>query len=474
MKEFDMIKTNENMENMEDPDEIKSREKMKILNKIKDIFNRLQKVIIKFDDLTFSNEFTSFEIYQLHITAVTERIKDNLFGILAISLFKELFEDENCFKEYSPVKEEYLISLIKFYESGKNLTAESILIRKIMKILSDQKKPELRRLINLLKNEAKIDIEFIYLLLVYLIVKGYTISNLNKFLVPILENKFPNSDFIFRDVGDSDIPFKDFIEKLYKIKFENFYISKWDKHLKDIIIQSKSIDDIYNNILSIPESHKKEKTKLPKDKISDKSEICEKKLDKSDININDINNKNYINDKSNVNDKNDVNDKIYNNINGEIDSNNGVNDKSQDGENRIDIISLKKEETQDLKRKRKKNKKDNIIEINEKSINISSKEVEKESEKENINEKIKKMNEEWNIKFQELKNENKRLIEENNILSKRILKNEKEIKELQYIIKVIGLRDVFKIFIDFFIYIFNLKEDGSIKNKFNEIKNNLK
>jgi hypothetical protein len=54
-------------------------------------------------------------------------------------------------------------------------------------------------------------------------------------------------------------------------------------------------------------------------------------------------------------------------------------------------------------------------------------------------------------------------------LSEIILEKGQKIEELDFNLKMIGLKTAYKSFIDLFIYVFNLKDEGNLESKVNSI-----
>ena len=105
---------------------------------------------------------------------------------MSLRLFRELFEGENNFKNYEEVKAEYIHILIESIKCDNKIIAQSNIDKKISQILNEEKRPELRKHIKILKSNANINAELYYLLFIYLKERGFKVDDLIENLVIIL------------------------------------------------------------------------------------------------------------------------------------------------------------------------------------------------------------------------------------------------------------------------------------------------
>lgn len=401
--------------------------------KICKLFNKMQNLFINFDQLVFPNLYIAFDLYKIHIDTLSSYLEGNTFGKLCLSLFRELFEENNNFKEYNEEKAEYLNILINAMTSKDKMSNSMIIDKKIINILSEQKNDLLRKLIKILKCNFKIKRELYYILFVYLKVKGFLVNDLIEYLEPILKENYPESTIDFSGVIQSNISFNEFIKILDEVfrnnDMENYMILKFDIITKNIILEKKSLDEVLD-IISSKSDNKAQKVNINK---TIKSKNI-KNNDMKDGGNFDKNKDGYNGKKTNGRVENE---KSINNID-------STKEKIKELNSEKNSINKNKENNDNDKIKQDKDKKDN-----------NSSEKEKIYE-DFINIKIEKINEEWkkkfneiNKKYEEIKKENNEIKNENKILNDKIEQNKeknsnlsiqimqikKEIIELKYILK---------------------------------------
>ena len=498
---------------------------------IRKLFNLMQNSLkLKFEELKFTNIYTSFEIFKMHVENLDQWLDENILGKLALAVFRELFEDKNYFKEYNEKKFEYIKILINsIYSKGKS-KAGAILDNKIVEILGEVKNQLLRKLIKILKYN-EFEKEIYYLLLVLLQLRNFQIIDLVFYLKEIIQNKYPESLFDFE--GADEVTFNEFLEKFCLIfeekKIENYMVIQWNKKERNIFVKNKSLDEIEDIILSTTEKKKQN------NKIIKKKKIAESELGQSEDTFkkgNAINSENVENivkiEKAkesidfpsnqekgiigqNVVQKNEeLNKDISSKVVGQNSSKksadvknsneykleeNGITSKKDNekkdgfyvmGNNNnetkeLDVIEGKHIFTNnDVQNIEELKKSINDIKNKYEEINIKYEQLRNENEKINIkyeqitneNEKIKSENEKIKSENKKIKCENKMLLNKINLnkekcqyLNSKMLENQKEIYELKFIIKIIGLRSAYKTLIDVFLIIFGITENGSFEEK---------
>ena len=310
------------------------------------------------------------------------------------------------------------------------------------------------------------------MLLLILIESGLKLNILIEYLPQILKEKYPDSTFDFCDALKSGVTFDEFIKifvhAIVTEKNYNYATFQFSKEKKDILISHKSINDIANIILTTSNKDKKKKkqnTEINENELS--KENCEENI--PNLNVDD--NSNNI---SNIDTQNiDI---LVNNNNDD----NEVPDESK-AINKEDARKLIKETIEKLNLQF--NAKINKLDSENKKVNsqlvdkINKLNTEKEDLKSQFNAKINKL-EADNISMKndngQLKTHLKKMKNEINKLNLKIMDNKKKITSMEFDIKIIGLRDAYKSFINLLIFVMDLKIQGNIDTKIKSIMNYIK
>ena len=410
--------------------------------KIQNLFNNLQKAITDFQPLIFPNEFIAFQFYKIHLETLLLNIENNVTGKLSLALFRKLFENDNEFKECTHVKEEYINLLIDILnardeeekEEAKNEIDSKIVVIFFNLKINNNKKQMVKKFVKRLE-DIGIKTELYYLLLILIIENDFNLEILIDYLPEILKERFVDSTFDFSDVFKIHLNFDEFIiiflSAFAKDKNYNYVISQFNKETKKIIITEKSIDEISDIIINT--SNNKTKDKQHKNKKSKEKASKEK----NELNIQNSNEKNEINisEKTNIQEK---------------DEGTGDKEKSFEIEN-IYMENMRK-----------------LIDENNKKVNEQMK------VQNNKIENLEKENKQMKQEIKELKNSNKTLKENIKNVHCKIMENKKKISLLEFDIKIIGLRDAYKSFIDLIIFIMDLEVYGNIETKIQSIKDAIK
>ena len=462
--------------------------------KIQELFNNMQKAIVNFDSLIFPHEYTAFEIYKIHIETLMTTIEDDIRAKLLLALFRQLFEDENDFKLYTEKKAEYINLVIdkldakskEDKEDADNDIESEIIPLLFNAKIEKEKKNLIKNFVETLNKKLKIECELYYMLLLILIESGLKLNILIEYLPQILKEIYPDSTFDFCDALKSGVTFDEFIKifvhAIVTEKNYNYATFQFSKEKKDILISHKSINDIANIILATSNKDKKKKkqnTEINENELS--KENCEENI--PNLNVDD--NSNNI---SNIDTQNiDI---LVNNNNDD----NEVPDESK-AINKEDVRKLIKETIEKLNlqfnakinKLDSENKKvnsqlvDKINKLNTENEDLKSQfnklNTEKEDLKSQFNAKISKL-EADNISMKndngQLKTHLKKMKNEINKLNLKIMDNKKKITSLEFDIKIIGLRDAYKSFIDLLIFVMDLKIQGNIDTKIKSTMNYTK
>ena len=448
--------------------------------KIQELFNNMQKAIVNFDSLIFPHEYTAFEIYKIHIETLMTTIEDDIRAKLLLALFRQLFEDENDFKLYTEKKAEYINLVIdkldakskEDKEDADNDIESEIIPLLFNAKIEKEKKNLIKNFVETLNKKLKIECELYYMLLLILIESGLKLNILIEYLPQILKEKYPDSTFDFCDALKSGVTFDEFIKifvhAIVTEKNYNYATFQFSKEKKDILISHKSINDIANIILTT--SNKDKKRKKQNTEINEK-ELFKENCEENIPNLNVDDNSNNI---SNIDTQNiDI---LVNNNNDD----NEVPDESK-AINKEDVRKLIKETIEKLNLQF--NAKINKLDSENKKVNsqlvdkINKLNTEKEDLKSQFNAKISKL-EADNISMKndngQLKTHLKKMKNEINKLNLKIMDNKKKITSMEFDIKIIGLRDAYKSFIDLLIFVMDLKIQGNIDTKIKSIMNYIK
>ena len=419
--------------------------------KIQELFNSMQKTITKFEDLKFPHEYTSFEIYKIHIETLNEHIKDNVIAKMSLALFRLLFENKTEFNECTSQKENYIELLVDKLkakskddiEEAKN-EIDSQIITLLFNIKDTEKKNLMKELLIKLEKQLEIKCEMYYVLLVLLVESKYDLHILIDYLPAILKEKYPDSTFDFSDVINSGTKFDEFINIFFgltdKEKNFNYAIFRFNKEKKDILVEHLSLNEIADIILTSTKKNKKGKSKTKKDDNEEKTE---------DENINNEIAAEIPEENAQQSDENEQ--KMEEKIQG---NNQVIGKKNTDKSESNSIEELKKMIIENNKRLERLEKDNKLLKDDNKLLKDDNKLLK------NDNKLLKN----------DIEKVNNKLTNANN----KIMENRKKIASLEFDIKIIGLRDAYKSLIDLLIMIMNLKPYGNIEEKIEAITNVIK
>ena len=496
------------------------------------LYNRMQNSLIKFKELKCQYMLNAFEIFQIHTEGTLNIFEDNIIWQLALSVFKDIFQANDNFKQVNKESIEYINVLIGFSDI-KNKNSSSLEAKRIMlDILLEKEKKELYAL-NKILFDLNIEEKVIYL---YFLLLKFEIDNTQKlieYLALILKNKYSEIDFFFHEsIG---IDFFAFIEKLTNFfeanKLENYSVIKYDQKIEGIVVIKKSITEIEKIIgysqdvnKEINSEKKKQKeNKKPKLNIGNQKKRIHKKTKdeqnkeikgKTKDEIKDATIK-EIKEENNEKKIDELKGKISNEINEEknnrieslikIDEYNDINHselnkKFEDLHSEYMRIQkeneeIKKEneeikkENEEIKKENKKIKKENeeikkeIEEVKQKYAKIQDENKDIKQKYADIQKKYAKTqteNSAINKKYKEILTQNKKIEYELTInknryetLNNKLMDLKSETKNLNFILKTIGLRNAYKTLIDSFMIFFNMEGGGGLIEKTNQINQKL-
>ena len=485
-------------------------------DKIRDIINKMDKLIFNFEELKFAERAITFETYKCYIEALTFHLnfKNNILGKLAVTVIRELFEDEGEYKEFKDYTEEkgyYCQLLINYINSKDKLGMEIQLKNEIINIILKNSKNFTESITAFLEElkEIKIKTEYIYLLYVYLSQNGRTLKRLLEMIIPILREKYKNCQINLNDdispKSSFDIFIQKFSEAIKEIKSKDYFILTFNENKDDFEVTSEEINEIAEKINLDEKKKKKRKKKKKKNINENKNEIkknSEEEEQKSNI-INEDTKIDFKNDhkdneegkeiikEDNIIDKKNANDSIENMTKEEqlyqipkekdVKLLNNVDLSKQFAELKEEFNNLKADNNK-LKEENNKLREDNnkIKEDNKKlkeEVNIIKKEnntIKEENNTlkknlENLEKKYNKTVNDLNKTIEALK-KNEAVISN---LNKKSYNNKLKIQELEFKINCIGLRDGFKSLMQIIIHIFNIKTKGNMDVKCTDVCNIL-
>lgn len=421
--------------------------------KIQKLFNDMQKAITKFEELVFPHEYISFDIYKIHVSTLNECIQDDVCAKLTVELFRVLFESETEFNEFTTGKEDYISLLIdKFRAKSKDDIddakdeIESKIITILFNIKSTEKKNLMKELISKLKKQLEIRCEMYYVLLVLLVESNFKLQILTDYLPDILKEKYPDSTFDFSKALNSGIKFDEFIRLFLKLidreKDFNYSILRFNSEKKEFSIEHKSLDEIADIILTSTSTTKSQKKSVIEGRKANKKSAIEKEDNGQNSNISNNNNEKKESETSeeNAEQSNKNVQKVEGNIQG----------NSQNSEEK----NTDKSEDRGLERFKLLERKIDLLEKDNGQLRDDMRKIK--------------------INMKKLENDNKNLNKNINEAKNKIMNNQKKIKSLEFDIKIIGLRDAYKSFIDLLIMLMNLKPYGNIEEKISIISNSIK
>ena len=221
-------------------------EQMQNNAKIIDLYNKMQKKIIKYSELKCEFLLNSFDIYKIHLEGTLNIHNDNLIWKLAILVFGLIFEGTYNFKIVDEETTKYIYILMDFFDEKQKEFANEKANKVIIDIILEKYK-DLGKLHELL-SKLNIDEKVIYLYFLLIKFGDEGSDNLIEYLALLLKSKYPDSDFFFEDTAG--IKFSQLIEKIIicfaNNKIENFSIIKYDKKKEEIIVIKKTNEEIEN------------------------------------------------------------------------------------------------------------------------------------------------------------------------------------------------------------------------------------
>ena len=233
--------------------------------KIIELYNQMQKKIINYSELKSEYLINSFEIYKIHVEGTLNCYKNNLIWYLSLKVFAALFEQKNNFKIMNAELAEYIDILINFFDKAKKEISSQQADKVMINILFEKGQKVLEDLNKLLFN-LKIDKIIIYLYFVLIKFQIENTDDLINYLALILNNHFPDCDFIFE--VSARLNFFQYLEKINNFfehnQLNNYSKIKYDEKKEEIIQTKKSNEEILNSIeltSNIKIEHKKKSTK---------------------------------------------------------------------------------------------------------------------------------------------------------------------------------------------------------------------
>ena len=407
-------------------------------DKIITLFNKLLNSISKLKEFKFKNKFIKYQNYITQCDILSSYVSSNFFQSYSLKLFRILFEGDKQFKKYT-VRKEKIINILIDTIKGKN--TESDMKKMINEFLlkndedededEDDENDHFLKFVKLSNTMNKIGIknEFIYIYMMYIEEKGISLNNLIEILIPIFKYQFPDTIIKFNNNMVDSISFNDFVDKFCQILINaqtlNFLIIEWDNDKNDFITSERDLEEITKIIKDTHDENTSKNNNLHKIE-SIPSKIKESKYDNS---------KNK-----------DFNDKISN--------------------KEVSNVELKEE---------KLYKKPNII-LNLKNDDDGKKDYNYEKMSQDIKqllEKDKQKEKQLTDLYKYIDENEKKMNDYKKKIDNlyQIISDKSEIiDELEFNIKIIGLRTGFKSLIDLFIYILKLEDKGNLLDKTNSIK----
>jgi len=134
--------------------------------RIQELFNKMKKAFINFDDLIFPHEYIALEIYKILIETLLIHIEDNITAKLCLAFFRQLFENGNDFNECTDKKANYIELVIDVLntkgtkdEKETEDIIQSEIYTTIFNIKSKDDKLLMKNLVIKLKKQLKIKSE---------------------------------------------------------------------------------------------------------------------------------------------------------------------------------------------------------------------------------------------------------------------------------------------------------------------------
>ena len=428
--------------------------------KIQKLFNDMQKAIIKFEELIIPHEYIAFDIYKIHISTLMEYVQDNVIAKLSLKLFQILFENKTEFSECTSTKQDHInriINKLKAKSKDEKEEAQNDIESAIYPVLFNTKNSEKKEMTKelIIKLQKKLDIkcEIYYLLLVLLIESNYDVNILIDYLPQVLKEKYPDSTFDFSEAHNSGITFNEFIGKLFQLieRENNFnYLDcQFNIKKKEILVYHKSLDEIADIIL----------TSTNKNKKGNANEIRKEKIEQDKKNFGNLQKSNNNNEQKNTSEISEENTQVSKKIESKAEENVKENSQNCEEVNNNTSEDLSIEEMKKI-----------ILDNKRKNIQLERKYDELKNDMSILRYDMNKVK----ADNKKLENDNKNLTKNISDAKKKIMQNSKRMKSLEYDLKIIGLRDAYKSFIDLLIIIMDLKPYGKTEDKIQTIINAIK
>ena len=428
--------------------------------KIQKLFNDMQKAIIKFEELIIPHEYIAFDIYKIHISTLMEYVQDNVIAKLSLKLFQILFENKTEFSECTSTKQDHInriINKLKAKSKDEKEEAQNDIESAIYPVLFNTKNSEKKKMTKelIIKLQKKLDIkcEIYYLLLVLLIESNYDVNILIDYLPQVLKEKYPDSTFDFSEAHNSGITFNEFIGKLFQLidRENNFnYLDcQFNIKKKEILVYHKSLDEIADIIL----------TSTNKNKKGNANEIRKEKIEQDKKNFGNLQKSNNNNEQKYTSEISEENTQVSKINESKAEENVKENSQNCEEVNNNTSEDLSIEEMKKI-----------ILDNKRKNIQLERKYDELKNDMRILRYDMNKVK----ADNKKLENDNKNLTKNISDAKKKIMQNSKRITSLEYDLKIIGLRDAYKSFIDLLIIIMDLKPYGKTEDKIQTIINAIK
>ena len=241
--------------------------------KIRNLLNDLQEsmpILSGMKKLEFNIPMISFEYYKNHIETIFSLCKENLLCTLSWRLFKQFFEGEGYFLEFSEKKESDIGLIIDIIQRDDiQLAYQKILLSRGLNEKGKLFKNCFTDLANKLES-ININDKIITIFIIFFLNNELTLPALIKELSILLTDKYPKCIINLENVIKENINSFDFINQFNNIKekFENNTELIWDDKEKKLKIINKSSNEQIND----KKENIKKKAKKKKNK---KNEICE-------------------------------------------------------------------------------------------------------------------------------------------------------------------------------------------------------
>ena len=450
--------------------------------KIRVLLNKLQAAICDFKELKYTNKHLHFHFCKNHINVLSIISEDNETQKLSLKLFNSFFIGKEDFLECTKEKEDYINLIIQIINGDiSDETLEDSFEYLIYYCEFCQEFQKLRESLSKLNIKA----ELIFMMVLYMIMNNdFSLNTLLDMLIPILREQFPDSLFNMENLIDSEISLNSFVEKFSNLckkeKIDNYADINWDEKKKDFVVDYYSLDEITQIIFNV--GYKKKHRKKKKKKGENKNIEEETKNQNDNLKNNDINqgHNNSSNNNSEILLKIMANNSLVNSEskknkteNEEKRINNNIQEKSQKeviADNAKDKDIKNNEITNELNITLIGKSENKINEISEAETDLKKKYDELLKEIQKMKENFIELKKTNNKKLKKLKKLSDPSESKINNLSGLLVNSTQRVEELDYNLKMIGLRTAYKAFVDLFIHILKIKENGNLFSKVDAIK----